>query len=151
MEGNSLFHQNSCVATNMFAGSLQVHTTDTLHPPGSNPTAVSGNMLTRRRVGGECGATCAQDAYNAEHYTEFGIQHVEGTTFKSLLLRHYPELEASIGDVRFETLTLTLNLSSDTLLRLKSTVIYQAVKATAYVCLLRWQKCVPTRRQSISN
>lgn len=43
---------------------------------------------------------CAQDAYNAEHYTEFGIQHVEGTTFKSLLLRHYPDLEVSIGDVR---------------------------------------------------
>ena len=28
------------------------------------------------------------------------MQHVEGTTFKSLLLRHYPELEASIGNVR---------------------------------------------------
>ena len=41
-----------------------------------------------------------QDSYNAKHYTEFGIQHVEGTSFKSLLLRHYPELEASIGDVR---------------------------------------------------
>ena len=52
------------------------------------------------RVGSQRGAACAQDAYNAEHYTEFGIQHVEGTSFKALLLRHYPELEASIGDVR---------------------------------------------------
>ena len=62
-------------------------------------TAMLGSCQQRHGIT-TWGATCAQDAYNAEHYTEFGIQHVEGTTFKSLILRHYPELEGSIGDVR---------------------------------------------------
>ncbi|KAK9827996.1 hypothetical protein WJX81_006931 [Elliptochloris bilobata] len=40
-----------------------------------------------------------QESYNADTYTKFGFDHVENTTFKSLLLRHYPELEDSIGSV----------------------------------------------------
>ncbi|KAK9827997.1 hypothetical protein WJX81_006952 [Elliptochloris bilobata] len=40
-----------------------------------------------------------QEAYNEDYYTPFGMAHIKNTTFKSLLLRHYPELEDSIGDV----------------------------------------------------
>lgn len=41
---------------------------------------------------------CAQEAFNAESYTQEGIDHVQSTTFKDMLLRHYPELEPSIGN-----------------------------------------------------
>ena len=40
-----------------------------------------------------------QESYNAATYTSEGLEHVKASTFKALLLRHYPELEASIGDV----------------------------------------------------
>ena len=40
-----------------------------------------------------------QEAYNADHYTQWGLDHINSTNFKSLLIRHYPELEASIGNV----------------------------------------------------
>ena len=40
-----------------------------------------------------------QEAYNADHYTQWGLDHIASTNFKSLLVRHYPELESSIGDV----------------------------------------------------
>ena len=40
-----------------------------------------------------------QESYNAETYTEEGLAHLENTSFKSMLLRHYPELKDSIGNV----------------------------------------------------
>ncbi|CAK0733656.1 hypothetical protein CVIRNUC_000311 [Coccomyxa viridis] len=40
-----------------------------------------------------------QESYNAETYTAEGLAHVENTSFKSMLLRHHPELKNSIGDV----------------------------------------------------
>ncbi|KAK9825686.1 hypothetical protein WJX81_004113 [Elliptochloris bilobata] len=40
-----------------------------------------------------------QESYNPDFYTKWGFNHVETTTFKSMILRHYPELEDSIGDV----------------------------------------------------
>ncbi len=39
-----------------------------------------------------------QESFNAKSYTQEGIDHIQSTTFKGLLLRHYPELEASIGN-----------------------------------------------------
>ena len=39
-----------------------------------------------------------QESFNAGTYTQEGLDHIQSTTFKSLLLRHYPELEASIGN-----------------------------------------------------
>ena len=41
---------------------------------------------------------CSQENFNADTYTKQGLEPVQSTTFKNLLLRHYPELEASIGN-----------------------------------------------------
>ena len=43
---------------------------------------------------------CAQEAFHADSYTQFGLDHIHATGFKELVLRHYPELEASIGAVK---------------------------------------------------
>jgi len=40
-----------------------------------------------------------QESFNAETYTAKGIEHVQTTTFKKMLLRHYPGLADSVGDV----------------------------------------------------
>jgi hypothetical protein len=40
-----------------------------------------------------------QEAYHEKSYTKEGLAHVEATTFKTLILRHYPELKDSVGDV----------------------------------------------------
>ena len=40
----------------------------------------------------------AQESFNAETYTQEGMDLIQSTTFKNLLLRHYPELSASIGN-----------------------------------------------------
>ena len=39
--------------------------------------------------------------YNATYYTQFGIDHIDNNTFKTLLLRHYPDLGDSIGENGF--------------------------------------------------
>lgn len=35
-----------------------------------------------------------QESYTADSYTQEGLDHIRATNFKSLVLRHYPELEA---------------------------------------------------------
>jgi len=40
-----------------------------------------------------------QESFNADTYTAKGITHVQTTTFKKMLLRHYPGLAESMGDV----------------------------------------------------
>ena len=43
---------------------------------------------------------CAmQESFHEDFYTRKGLAHVQATTFKALLLRHYPMLGQSIGDV----------------------------------------------------
>ena len=37
---------------------------------------------------------CAQESYTADSYTQEGLDHIHATNFKSLVLRHYPELKA---------------------------------------------------------
>lgn len=39
--------------------------------------------------------------FNTEWYTEFGMDHIEKTSFKDLLIRHYPELNTVIPDNGF--------------------------------------------------
>jgi hypothetical protein len=39
------------------------------------------------------------DEYNATTYTELGLNHIRMTTMKSVLLRHHPELTASLEGV----------------------------------------------------
>jgi hypothetical protein len=36
---------------------------------------------------------CVQESYTAVSYTQEGLDHINATNFRSLLLRHYPELE----------------------------------------------------------
>ncbi len=40
-----------------------------------------------------------QESFHEGFYTKEGLAHVQAATFKALLLRHYPELGPSIGDV----------------------------------------------------
>lgn len=47
---------------------------------------------------GKLSCASSQEAYNAEHYTQ-GLDHIASTNLMSLLIRHYPELETSIGKV----------------------------------------------------
>ena len=41
-----------------------------------------------------------QEAYNEEHYSAVGLAHVKDVSFKAVILRHYPELKESIGNVQ---------------------------------------------------
>ena len=48
-----------------------------------------------------------QESFHEDFYTKKGLAHVQATTFKTLLLRHYPKLGQSIGDVTNAFLTWT--------------------------------------------
>jgi len=37
------------------------------------------------------------DDYNAEHYTRAGLRWIDDNGMKTVLLRHYPELEPALG------------------------------------------------------
>ena len=47
---------------------------------------VLGLTLTRHRR--------VQESFTADSYTQEGLDHIHATNFKSLVLRHYPELKA---------------------------------------------------------
>ena len=80
-------------------------------PCSSNSVMHAQRRLSVRRAGSVCkiafcmsaycrhdvcqhAAASAQESYTADSYTQEGLDHIRATNFKSLVLRHYPELKA---------------------------------------------------------